>query len=67
VVRVKTFITKNEGFVLRMLDFSVLMLMSFVVGLFLPKTDVVCATRRNFLPAVSGWLPQQSSGADLSF
>lgn len=56
VIRVKTFITKNEGFILRMIDFLSFMVMSFLVGLTLPRADVLCATSPQFFTAVSGWL-----------
>ena len=39
VVRVKTFISTNKGFVLRILDYISFMLMSFIVGLFQKKKE----------------------------
>jgi len=55
VVRVKTFISSNEGFVLRILDFVSFMFSSFFAGLFQRKVDVVVATSPQFFTAVSGW------------
>lgn len=55
VVRVKTFISSNEGFVLRILDFMSFMFSSFFAGLFQKKVDVVVATSPQFFTAVSGW------------
>lgn len=56
VVRVKTFISSNEGFVLRILDFISFMFSSFFAGLFQRKIDIVVATSPQFFTAVSGWL-----------
>jgi hypothetical protein len=55
VVRVKTFISSNEGFVLRILDFVSFMFTSFFAGLFQGKVDVVVATSPQFFTAISGW------------
>ncbi|MDX2369982.1 MAG: glycosyltransferase family 4 protein [Colwellia sp.] len=55
VVRVKTFISSNEGFILRILDFVSFMFSSFFAGLFQRKVDVVVATSPQFFTAISGW------------
>ena len=55
VVRVKTYITANEGFVKRTLDYMSFMLMGFVFGLFERRPDVVVATSPQFFCAVGGW------------
>ncbi len=55
VIRVKTFISSNEGFLLRILDFISFMFTSFFAGLFQRKVDVVVATSPQFFTAVSGW------------
>lgn len=55
VVRVKTFISSNEGFTLRILDFLSFMCSSFLAGLFQRKVDLVVATSPQFFTAVSGW------------
>tara|TARA_R110000868_G_scaffold100722_6_gene277129 strand:- start:10342 stop:11613 length:1272 start_codon:yes stop_codon:yes gene_type:complete len=56
VVRVKTFISANEGIVMRMLDFLSFMVTGFFASLFQPRPDVVCATSPQFFTAVAGWL-----------
>ena len=55
VRRVKTYITANEGFVKRILDFLSFMISSFIAGLFIKKVDVIVATSPQFFTAVSGW------------
>lgn len=56
VVRVWTYITANEGFVKRILDYLSFCFMSFFNGLFI-KTDVIIATSPQFFTALSGrWL-----------
>lgn len=55
VVRVKTFITANEGVVLRTLDYLSFMASGFLAGLFQGKPDVVIATSPQFFSAVAGW------------
>ena len=56
VVRVKTYVARNEGTVRRTLDFVSFMLMAVSVGSFLPRHDVVVATSPQFFAAVGGWL-----------
>lgn len=55
VVRVKTYITANEGFLKRSLDYMSFMLMGFVMGLFERRPDVVVATSPQFFCALGGW------------
>lgn len=56
VIRVWTFITANEGFVKRILDYLSFMLAAFFAGLSV-KTDVIVATSPQFFTAVAGrWL-----------
>ena len=55
VVRVKTYITANEGFVKRTLDYMSFMVMGFVMGLFERRPDVVVATSPQFFCAIGGW------------
>jgi glycosyltransferase involved in cell wall biosynthesis len=55
VVRVKTYITANEGFVRRTLDYMSFMVMGFMAGLFERRPDVVVATSPQFFCAVGGW------------
>lgn len=55
VVRVKTYITANEGFAKRILDYISFMISSFFAGLFQKNVDIVVATSPQFFCAVSGW------------
>ena len=55
VIRVKSYISANKGFLLRILDFMSFMVTSFFAGLFVKKIDVVVATSPQFFTAVSGW------------
>lgn len=55
VIRVKSFITANEGFLLRTLDYVSFMFSSFVAGLLERRPDVVVATSPQFFCAVGGW------------
>ncbi len=55
VRRVKTYITANEGFAKRILDFMSFMIMSFFAGLFVKKPDVIIGTSPQFFTAVSAW------------
>ncbi len=56
VVRVKTFIAKNAGFFLRIIDFLSYMFMAVIAGLWQTKPDVVVATSPQLFAAVGGWL-----------
>ncbi len=53
VIRVWSFITSNEGFFKRTLDYISFAIMAFIVGLFL-KTDLIVATSPQFFSALSG-------------
>jgi len=55
VVRVKTYISANEGFAKRTLDFVSFMVTAFGVGLFEDRPDVVISTSPQFFAAVGGW------------
>lgn len=55
VIRVKTYMTANQGVVLRTLDFMSFMASAFVQGLFLKRPDIVVATSPQFFAAVGGW------------
>ena len=56
VVRVKTYITANEGFLRRTLDYLSFMATGFFAGLFERRPDVIVATSPQFFCAVGGWL-----------
>ena len=55
VIRVWSYITANEGFVKRILDYVSYSLTSFFVGLF-QGCDIIVATSPQFFTAVSGCL-----------
>src|SRR5437868_7371956 len=55
VVRVKTYIAANEGFVRRTLDYLSFMASGFVAGLFEERPDIVVATSPQFFCAVGAW------------
>ncbi len=55
VWRVKTYITVNEGFLKRTLDFVSFMFSSFLFGLFSKKVDVVVGTSPQFFTVISAW------------
>ncbi len=55
VVRVKTYITANAGFLKRTLDYMSFMLMAWVQGLAEKRPDVIVATSPQFFCAVAGW------------
>lgn len=56
VIRVWTYITANEGFLKRILDYISFAVMAFLVGLWV-KTDIIVATSPQFFTAVAGrWL-----------
>src|SRR5690606_32185794 len=56
VVRVKTYITANEGFVKRTLDYLSFMVMATLVSAFERRPDVVMATSPQFFCALAGWM-----------
>lgn len=56
VVRVKTYITANNGFLLRTFDYLSFMITGFIAGLFQPKPDVIVATSPQFFTACMGWM-----------
>lgn len=56
VIRVKTYMAANAGFVRRILDFTTLMNGAFWVSLFLKRPDIVVATSPQFFAAVAGWM-----------
>jgi glycosyltransferase involved in cell wall biosynthesis len=56
VVRVKTYITANEGFLKRTLDYMSFMVAGFIAGLFQKDIHVIAATSPQFFSAVGAWL-----------
>lgn len=55
VRRVKTYISPNEGFSKRTLDFASFMCTGFLAGLFVKKPDVIVGTSPQFFTAVGTW------------
>lgn len=56
VVRVKTYITSNEGFVKRSLDYVSFMVAAVIAGLLERRPDVLIATSPQFFCACGGWM-----------
>lgn len=56
VIRVKTYITSNQGIFRRTLDFLSFMVMGVFWGLFESKPDVIVSTSPQFFAAVAGWI-----------
>ena len=56
VVRVKTYITANEGFAKRTLDYLSFMVTSFVAGLFQKRPDLIIGTSPQFFTVCSAWM-----------
>lgn len=56
VVRVWTFITANEGFTKRILDYVSFMFSATIASLFVRKVDVVVGTSPQFFTACAAWL-----------
>lgn len=54
VVRVKTFIARNEGFVLRILDYVSYMISSFINAMREPRPDVVISTSPHLFVPMAG-------------
>lgn len=55
VIRVWSYITANEGFTRRVLDYMSFMLTAFIASLFVRKVDVVVGTSPQFFTAVAAW------------
>lgn len=56
VVRVKTFIAANKGFLLRTLDFLSYIFPALCAGLWQKKPDIVIATSPQFFVGITAWL-----------
>lgn len=55
VVRVWSYITGNEGFAKRVLDYMSFMVTSFLAALFVRKVDIVIGTSPQFFTACAAW------------
>jgi glycosyltransferase involved in cell wall biosynthesis len=67
VVRVWSYITANEGFLKRTLDYLSFMISATVAALFLPRPDVVVATSPQFFTACAGYAVSRMKGAPYVF
>lgn len=56
VIRLPTYVSRNEGFARRTLDFVSFMVAAVIASPFLRRPDVVVATSPQFFAAVAGWL-----------
>lgn len=56
VVRVKTYITANEGFLRRTLDYLSFMVAGFLAGLIQPRPDVIVGTSPQFFTVCAAWV-----------
>lgn len=56
VIRVWTYITANEGFIKRTLDYVSFMVSSVVAGIFVKRPDVIVATSPQFFCAMGGYV-----------
>ncbi len=56
VIRVKTYITANEGFIKRTLDYLSFMVTGGLAALFHPRPDVIVTTSPQFFCAMAGWI-----------
>lgn len=56
VVRVKTYMARNEGFFLRTLDYLSYMVSSFLLSFLEPRPDVIVSTSPHLFVAISGVL-----------
>ena len=55
VIRVWSYITANEGFMRRVLDYVSYMLTATLASLFVRRVDIVIGTSPQFFTAVAGW------------
>lgn len=54
-IKIKTYITANEGFLKRTLNYVIYMLMTILTAPFLPKFDVVISTSPQFFNGLAGY------------
>ena len=54
-IKIKTYITANEGFLKRTLNYVIYMVMAILIAPFLPKTDVVISTSPQFFNGLAGY------------
>lgn len=56
VIRVGTYITANEGFIKRTLDYMSFMVSAFIASLFVKKVDIIVGTSPQFFTACTAYL-----------
>ncbi len=62
-IKIKTYITANEGFLKRTLNYVIYMLMTILTAPFLPKSDVVISTSPQFFNGLAGYFVSRIKGA----
>lgn len=63
VIRLWTFLSANEGFVLRTLNYVSFMLACILALPFLPRTDIVVTTSPQFFNGLAGYFVSRAKGA----
>ena len=56
VIRVWSYITANEGFVKRVLDYQSFMMSAIVASVFVRRVDIVIGTSPQFFTACAAWV-----------
>ena len=56
ILRVWTYITSNDGFAKRILDYLSFMITSFIASFFVNKVDIIIGTSPQFFTVVSAWM-----------
>lgn len=67
VIRVWSYMTANEGFTLRILDYMSFMFSSFLASLFVRKPDVIVGTSPQFFTVVAAWAASAIKGKPFVF
>lgn len=67
VIRVWSYMTANEGFTLRILDYISFMFSSFLASLFVRKPDVIVGTSPQFFTVVAAWAASAIKGKPFMF
>jgi glycosyltransferase involved in cell wall biosynthesis len=67
VVRVWSYVTANEGFLKRVLDYISFMFSAVVASFFVRRVDIVVATSPQFFTACAGWIVSSFKRASFVF
>ncbi len=62
-IKIKTYITPNEGFFKRTFNYVIYMIMAILVAPFLPKSDVVISTSPQFFNGLAGYFVSRIKNA----